>query len=137
MNRIRPIRFHKVKGIADFGTAGAGLLVKLDAEGPGRSWYALLPSGTHDPADLQALDLKDAELVHPDCPDCYGTAMNLPYDSVIRTCERCGGWRWMGGPMIWTRAQEEKMRGRGLLRGQSEWLRRRREHIRRRRGEPT
>ncbi len=68
MNRIRPIRFHKVKGIADFGAAGAGLLVKLDAEGPGRSWYALLPSGTHDPADLRALDLKDAEPVHPDCP---------------------------------------------------------------------
>ena len=91
MNRIRPIRFNKVNGIADLGKAGAGLLVKLDAEGPGRSWFALLPSGSHDPADMRAVDLKDAEPVCPDCPRCYGTAMSLPYDSVIRTCEGCDG----------------------------------------------
>ena len=57
VTRIRPIRFDKVAGIADLGAAGAGLLVKLDAEGPGRSWYALLPSGTHDPVDLPGVDL--------------------------------------------------------------------------------
>ena len=59
MERIRPIRFNKVKGIADLGKAGAGLLIKLDAEGPGRSWFALLPSGSHDPADMrEGLTLK-------------------------------------------------------------------------------
>ncbi len=57
MERIRPIRFNKVKGIADLGKAGAGLLIKLDAEGPGRSWFALLPSGSHDPADMRGVDL--------------------------------------------------------------------------------
>ena len=134
VNRIRPIRFHKVKGIADFGATGAGLFVKLDAEGPGRSWYALLPSGTHDPADPRALDLKDAEPVRPDCPKCYGTAMSLPYDCV-RACEGCGGWRWMGNSLIFCQAQEDEMRRRNRLPGQSEWLRRRHEHIRRLRGE--
>ena len=109
MNRIRPIRFNKVAGIADLGAAGAGLLVKLDAEGPGRSWFALLPSGSHDPADMRAVDLKDAEPVCPDCPRCYGTAMSLPYDCVSRTCGLCDGWRWMGNAMIWSQAQEDDM----------------------------
>ena len=57
MSGTRPIRMNEVAGIAELGAAGAGLLVKLDAEGPGRSWFALLPSGTHDPADLRPLDL--------------------------------------------------------------------------------
>ena len=134
MNRIRPIRFHQVEGIADLGKVGTGLLIKLDAEGPDRSWFALLPSGSHDPADLRAVDLKEAEPVRPDCPKCYGTAMSLPYDCV-RACECCGGWRWMGNSLIFCREQEERMRQRELLPGQWEWLRRRREHIRRLRGE--
>ena len=133
MNGIHPIRFHEVAGVADLGPAGAGLLVKLDAEGPGRSRFALLPSGTHDPADLRPLDLKDAEPVLPDCSRCYGTAMSFPYDSV-RACEGCGGWRWMGNALIFCREQEERMRQRELLPGQAEWLRRRWEQIRRLRG---
>ena len=136
VTRIRPIRFNKVAGIADLGAAGAGLLVKLDGEGPGRSWYALLPSGTHDPVDLRAVDLKDAEPVCPDCPRCHGTAMSLPYDSVSRTCEGCGGWRWMGNSMIWSQAQEDDMQRRELLPGQSKWLSERGAHIRRLRGMP-
>ena len=134
MERIRPIRFNKVKGIADLGKAGAGLLIKLDAEGPGRSWFALLPSGSHDPADMRGVDLKDAEPVCPDCPKCYGTSMSLPYDCV-RRCEGCGGWRWMGNSMIWSQAQEDDMRRRELLPGQSKWLSERWAHIRRLRGE--
>ena len=136
VNRIRPIRFHKVKGIADFGATGAGLLVKLDAEGPGRSWYALLPSGTHDPADPRAIDLKDAEPVRLHCPECYGTAMSLPYHCASRTCGLCDGWRWMGNAMIWTKAQAEDMRRREVLPGQSKWLREREIQIRRLRGVP-
>ena len=135
MNEIRPIQFHEVAGVADLGPAGAGLLVKLDAEGPGRSWFALLPNGRHDPADLAPVDLKDAEPVRPDCSRCYGTAMSLPYDSV-RTCEDCGGWRWMGNALIFCKEQEERMRRDQLLPGQSRWLRERRAHIRRLRGEP-
>ena len=60
--------------------------------------------------------------------------MSLPYDCV-RRCERCGGWRWMGNSMIFCREQEETMRRRERLPGQSEWLRERRAHIRRLRGE--
>ena len=136
VNRIRPIRFHKVKGIADFGATGAGLLIKLDAEGPGRSWFALLASGPYDPARLQPLDLKDAEPVRLHCPECYGTAMSLPYDCASRTCGLCDGWRWMGNAMIWTEAQAEDMRRREVLPGQSKWLREREIQIRRLRGVP-
>lgn len=134
MNGVRPIRFHEVVGLVDCGAAGAGLLVQLEAEGPGRSWFALLASGAHDPAALQALDLKDAEPVRPDCPRCYGTAMSLPYDCV-RTCEECGGWRWMGNSLIFCKEQEERMRRDQLLPGQAEWRRRRWAHIRALRGE--
>lgn len=134
MNRIRPIRFDEVAGIADLGAAGAGLLVKLDAEGPGRSWYALLPSGTHDPADLRALELRVAEPVRPDCPDCHGTAMSLPYDCV-RACEGCGGWRWMANSLIFCQEQEERMRRNQRMPGQARWMRERWAHIRRLRGE--
>ena len=58
------------------------------------------------------LDLKDAEPVRLHCPECYGTAMSLPYDCASRTCGLCDGWRWMGNSMIWTKAQEEDMRRR-------------------------
>ena len=136
MNRIRPIRFHQVEGIADLGKAGIGLLIKLDAEGPGRSWFALLPSGSHDPADVRAVDLKDAEPVRLHCPECYGTAMSLPYDCVSRTCGLCDGWRWMGNSMIYCQAQEDEMRRRNRLPGQSEWLREREIQIQRLRGVP-
>ena len=135
MNGVRPMRFNEVKGVADLGTAGIGLLLKLGAEGPGRSWFALLPSGSHDPGDLRALDLKDAKPVRPDCLRCYGTAMSLPYDSASRTCGGCGGWRWMGNAMIFCREQEEKMRRNQRLPGQTRWLRERWAHIRRLRGE--
>ena len=135
MNGGRPMRMNELAGIADLGAAGTGLLVKLDGEGPGRSWFALLPSGTHDPADLQPLDLEDAEPVRPDCPRCYGTAMSLPYDCASRTCEGCGGWRWLGNAMIWNRAQEERMRREQRLPGQARWMRERWAHIRRLRGE--
>ena len=135
MNGVRPIRFNEVAGIADLGAAGAGLLVKLDGEGPGRSWFALLPSGTHAPADLRPLDLKEAEPVRPDCPRCHGTAMSLPYDSASRTCEGCGGWRWKGNSMIFSKEQEERMRRDRKLPGQARWLRERWAHIRRLRGE--
>ena len=132
MSGARPIRFHEVLGLADLGASGAGLLVKLEAERPGRSWFALLPSGTHHPADLRALDLKDAEPMRPDCSGCFGTAMSLPCDTIVSTCRRCGGWHWGGiGPKYYSRAQEESLRQRGLLWGQPEWLRRRRQHIRR------
>jgi len=136
MNGVRPIGCHELVGIADLGRAGAGLLVKLDGEGPGRSWFALLPSGAHAPVDLRPLDLREAESVRPDCTRCFGTAMSLPYDSASRTCEGCGGWRWMGNSLIFCREQEERMGLRGRLPGQSEWLRERREHIRRLRGAP-
>ena len=135
MSSIRPIRFHEVKGIADLGAAGAGLLVKLDTEGAGRSWFALLPGGSHDPAETRPLNLKGAEAVRADCPQCYGTAMSLPYDCVSRTCKGCGGWRWMGNAMIFSRAQEEDMRRREVLPGQAKWLERRWAHVRRLRGE--
>ncbi len=62
--------------------------------------------------------------------------MSLPYDCVSRTCERCGGWRWMGNSMIWSQAQEDDMRRRELLPGQSKWLSKRWAHIRRLCGVP-
>ena len=135
MNAVRPIRCSAVVGIADLGAAGAGLLVKLNEEGPGRSWFALLPSGAHAPVDLRPLDLREAESVRPDCTRCFGTAMSLPYDIASRTCEGCGGWRWMGNSMIFCTEQEERMRRDQKLPGQARWLRERWAHIRRLRGE--
>jgi|GEM_PF-4208468 len=135
MNGVRPIGCHELVGIADLGRAGAGLLVRLDGEGPGRSWFALLPSGAHAPEDLRPLDLREAESVRPDCTRCFGTAMSLPYDSASRTCEGCGGWRWMGNSLIFCKEQEERMGRDQKLPGQARWLRERWAHIRRLRGE--